>query len=208
MERFRASKLAEHPGISKANTRIYSVTLNHCLVFLLYFNLSYYTIKILDIIKKTMRIKLTPLTLNRTEDYLRWFNNQQVRKYLDKETPKTKGEISKWLKRTIKESLYFSIFLIGENINIGHVGIKNINKANKSAKIGIVIGEIDFQRKGIGKEAVNLILEKCKSLGLRKITAKIQRGNKASYCLFTRLEFKPISTQDKQNLHLEYLFEQ
>lgn len=154
-----------------------------------------------------MKIYLSSLALNKTADYLRWFNNLQIREYLDKETPKTKEEITKWLRKTIKESLYFSIFLTEENKNIGHVGIKNINRLHKTAEIGIVIGETDSWRKGIGKEAIGLILEKCKRLGLSRITAKIQKDNKASYHLFTRLGFKPILTQDRQSLHLEYLFE-
>lgn len=145
---------------------------------------------------KNLTIQLLPLSLERVDDYLRWFNDAEVSKYLLPSTPKTKTNILNWLKNTIADnnSCYFSIFLTQEKLFVGHIGLKKINWKIGEAKIGIVIGEKKFWRKGIGTKAVLELLDYAKFLKLKRLFAEINKSNIASLKFFTRLGFKTMKT--------------
>lgn len=147
-------------------------------------------------------IKLLPISLERVSNYQSWFNDKEVRQYLDFKTPKTKTEIINWLKKitTSEKYCYFSIFLPKQNQFIGHVGLKNINLIKKTAEIGIVIGEKKYWRKGIGTKTVLKIIKKAKKLGLKKIIAEINKNNIASQNLFSKLGFKKLATKQRDSL--------
>ncbi len=153
-----------------------------------------------------MKIKLLPLSLQRTNDYLRWFNDKDVRKYLLPDTPKTKKKITNWIIKTIEDNTcyYFSIFLTDQKIHIGHIGVKKINQVKKQAEIGIVIGERQYWRKGIGTIAFLKLLEKIKNLKLKKIFAKIDKSNIASIKFFSKLGFKKSTKEEKDLVILVY----
>ena len=154
--------------------------------------------------KNETKIQLVPISLDRVSDYLVWFNDKDVRKFLKPTTPKTEKEITDWI-REITDSdkvRYFSIFLPEQNQFIGHVGLKNINLAKKQAEIGIVIGEKKFWRKGIGTKAVLKILEYSRKLELKRITAEVQKENKISQKLFSKLGFTKLATKQKGFLRL------
>lgn len=154
--------------------------------------------------KNEVKIKLIPISLDRVSDYMVWFNDKDVRKFLEPTTPKTGKEITDWIGEITSSDkfCYFSIFIPAQNQFIGHVGLKNINLAKKKAEVGIVIGERKFWRKGIGTKAVLKILEYSKKLGLKKITAEVQKKNTVSQKLFTKLGFAKLATKQKDSLHL------
>ena len=157
---------------------------------------------------KNLAIQLLPLSLERVDDYLYWFNDVEVSKYLLPTTPKTKTNILNWLKKTIgdNKSRYFSIFLPREDLFVGHIGLKGINWKIGEAEIGIVIGERKFWRKGIGTKAVLKLLDYAKSLELKKLFAEINKYNIASLKFFTRLGFKPMMTKEEDLEILVYQF--
>jgi RimJ/RimL family protein N-acetyltransferase len=117
-----------------------------------------------------------------------------------------KEEIKNWIIQTTKNNscLYFSIFLSDPKIYIGHIGLKEIDKIKKQAEIGIVIGEKEYWRKGIGTIAFLKLLEKVKKLKLRKIFAKIDKDNTASIKFFSKLGFKKSTKEEKGLIILVY----
>jgi len=137
-----------------------------------------------------MEVRLVPLSLERVNDYVRWFNTAVVRKRLMPETPRTKNMISNWINVTVSDSAsqYFSIFLPEENVYVGHVGLKCINTAQKTAEIGIVIGEPLFWRKHIGTLAFKELL-KVSPDEIDSLNAIIDKKNRPSILFFLSLGF-------------------
>jgi len=150
------------------------------------------------------KIQLIPISLDRVSDYLVWFNDQDIREFLDPATPSTEKEIIDWIKEITSSDKFccFSIFLPEQNQFIGHVGLKNVNLIKKQAEIGIVIGEKKFWRKGIGTKAVLKILEYSRKLGLKRTTAEVQKKNTTSQKLFSKLGFTKLATKQKGFLRL------
>lgn len=128
---------------------------------------------------KNLAIQLLPLSLERVNNYIVWFNDVEVSKYLLPTTPKTKTNILNWIKKTIcdNNSRYFSIFLPREKLFVGHIGLKEINRKIGEAEIGIVIGEKKLWKKGIGTKAILKLLDYAKSLELKKLFVEINKSN-------------------------------
>ena len=56
-------------------------------------------------------------------------------------------------------SVPFVVIKLENDEMIGTVGLEHINQINKSATLGIMIGEKENRGKGYGEEAINLLLD-------------------------------------------------
>lgn len=77
------------------------------------------------------------------------------------------------------------------NTYIGNIYLNEIDKINRAAEIGILIGNKQYRQGGRGTEAVRQMLSYAfGELGLHRITALILEENMASRRLFSKLGFK------------------
>ena len=145
-----------------------------------------------------MQVVLKPLkySTKMQNKYYGWFNDAEVLKYLDKGTPREKIDIRSFLTSVSSDRdpgyLYFSIVakhLFYSDI-VGHVGLKDINPAEKSASIGIVIGDRTYWGRGIGTKALKLILQEARKKGIQALYARIRVDHVVSKLLFTKAGFK------------------
>jgi len=67
---------------------------------------------------------------------------------------------------------------------VGHVFLSRVNPFQKNALVGIMVGEKSVWRKGIGKQAVDVLLAGVKKFGMKTIEAKIHIDNEPSIRLF------------------------
>ena len=74
---------------------------------------------------------------------------------------------------------------------IGVCGLIHFDKKNKNADVALIIGEIKFHGKGLGKEILRKLIEiGFKKFGLNRIGAEIIVNNKKSEHVFQKLNFK------------------
>ena len=108
-----------------------------------------------DILIKNLQIE------NINHQYLGWFQDKDVKKYIIGSNIKTLDELKKYYfeNRLNKNSLLLGIFL-KKNYHIGNIGIKFSDKTKQSCSIGILIGKKEFRNKGIGKRSLELVIEK------------------------------------------------
>lgn len=91
--------------------------------------------------------------------YLKWFNNQTVRRNLDPQTPDSEEGIRKWLtQKTNSNNSYYFILYDGDKI--GHVGAEEVKGYPNLVEVSCVIGEEDYIGKGIGLSVMFLHLNK------------------------------------------------
>src|SRR3989339_686141 len=106
--------------------------------------------------------KLISLRKIKVEDVcliVKWFNDPEISKYMDKEKKCTKKEIIEYYIINQSEDIELVIVENATKHPIGYCSIYDISKSNKSAEISFLIGEKSSQGKGYGKEALKLLLK-------------------------------------------------
>jgi len=110
------------------------------------------------------RVKLGPIKRVYIESFLKWFNDPEITRYLAAYRPMTRMAEEAWMEnlKNRENDIYFSILIPNEDGTeklIGNCGIHAIDWKNRVGEIGIAIGEKEYQNKGYGTEALELLLD-------------------------------------------------
>ncbi|MFH0856473.1 MAG: GNAT family protein [bacterium] len=123
---------------------------------------------------------------------VKWFNNSKVNRYVcDLSNPKTtlKKE-TKWFNDYQKDKNKIFFTILDGKIPIGCIGLSNINKQNKNAEAFIIIGEDDYRGKGVGKLAMQYLINYgFSNLKLHKITLGVSVNNKPAVKCYKSVGF-------------------
>ena len=89
--------------------------------------------------------------------------------------------------------------LIENDELLGNIELFNVNILQKNAYLGIMLGNPEYQRKGYGKEAINLILDYGFSfLNLYSISLTVFEYNEVAYNLYKKIGFKEVGRMRKR----------
>ena len=92
-----------------------------------------------------------------------------------------------------KKEKMFAVRLLKNDELLGNIGFNSVDLLNRTAVIGIMLGNPNYQRKGYGVEAVKLILDYGFSfLNLRNISLSVFEYNEAAYNLYKKAGFKEV----------------
>lgn len=105
---------------------------------------------------KGEKVVLRPPRTTQLEEYIGWFGDPEVTRFLGMRTPPSLQQEEEWMKRNAEErnSVVWAIEYAGKLV--GAIGIHDIDWVNRHAVTGIVIGSKDHWRKGIATEAMAL----------------------------------------------------
>lgn len=131
---------------------------------------------------------------------LKWVNDPELKQYTGTIFPVSEFEHENWI-RNRAESKTDKLFLIKEkksNIDIGTIGLKNIDYINSNAEIYISIGNNEFLSqnhsgggKGYGTDAVLTFSNFCfDRLNLHKVYLKVFESNKRAIRCYEKAGFK------------------
>lgn len=96
------------------------------------------------------------------------------------------------LKNGQSTSELFGIFLLTNNKMIGTIKLEPIDLIDRSAWLGILIGDNDSRGKGFGKEAITVLLDYAHaSLALNRIYLGVDPRNVSAVSLYKSIGFKP-----------------
>lgn len=108
------------------------------------------------------RIALGPIRRDLIPLYHAWITNISTSRFLlaSAASMTLDAEVA-WFETTSKRSdmAMFTIYELPEYRPVGNVELHNIDQANRSAELGIMIGEADARGRGLGTEAVRLICD-------------------------------------------------
>ena len=106
------------------------------------------------------RIYLSPRNSEDVEKFTEWLNDFETTDYTGRSGILTTldGE-RKYLEENSNPEATFVIVTLEDNKMIGTVSLEDINWINRTATLGIFIGDKEFRSKGYGTEAIRLILE-------------------------------------------------
>ena len=130
-------------------------------------------------------ILLRPFEEGDLTRWVSWFNDKSITLYMNKGIfPHTLAQQKNHLKsiKIDKQNLQLAIVLkTKQPILIGSIGLHNIDWVHRTADISILIGEQEGRGKGIGKKAINILVNHAfKKMNLRKLTAGMWSKNIAS----------------------------
>ncbi|PLX21796.1 hypothetical protein C0584_01690 [Candidatus Parcubacteria bacterium] len=131
------------------------------------------------------RLYLRPVMKDDANIFQVWINDREVTKFLVVNTPVTMQMQEKWVEdRAVNDTSMVLSIVLNNGTLIGNIAVRDINRVDRTANTGCVIGEKDEWGKGYGREAKMLFLDYLfNTLNLRKInsTAIAFNGRSISY---------------------------
>jgi len=123
---------------------------------------------------------------------VKWLNNPEVNKFIGDEMGQKKNlkKEKEWFSnyQKAKNKKFFTI--CDDSKPIGFMGLSHINKSNKNADLFIAIGEDDYRGKGIGKIAIEWLVDYgFKKLKLHKINLGVVKDNNHAIKVYRELGF-------------------
>ena len=123
-----------------------------------------------------------------------WFNDQENTHYMYNGTYPTSYEGHLKFYEQIadsKDDLVLAVCLKEDNRHIGNVGLHRISWMYRRAELGIIMGDRSVQGKGLGTEAIRLIVAHgFNRLNLHKIYLRVEEGNARARRAFEKAGFQ------------------
>lgn len=141
---------------------------------------------------------LKPLVIEDAELIYQWKNDiSLVHLLMSKPIPVSLDETKEWLDRTLKDKNQITLGIkinqvdSKEELLIGVIRLMFIDWINRKSELGIYIGNEKYRGIGIGKKAINLVLNYAFCfLNLHKIYLQVSESNKAAINLYKSVGFQ------------------
>lgn len=126
------------------------------------------------------QIYLRPITVDDTDDIIRWRNSDAVRPYFIYQKPFTREGHLNWLRTMIdtKKGYQFIVCENGTDRPIGCTYLRDLEEEHRKIEYGMFLGESSERGRGISSESVRLTLAFCfEDLNLHKVFCRIFADN-------------------------------
>lgn len=138
------------------------------------------------------RIYLSPMNVDDYLKYTEWMNSDTVSMNIGNfaSVISIEGERA-WLEKATTEKYNFAIVNMENDTLIGNISLMNVHDVNRTAELGIFIGDEQFLSKGYGSEAIMLILNYAFNyVNLNNIMLKVYSNNKRAIKAYEKCGFK------------------
>ncbi len=137
---------------------------------------------------------LAPVHRDSVAHYVRWMRDYEVRRLIEDDVigPLTLESQEAWFDEAAKsKDLYlFDIRTLADDLLIGNCSLYNLDTKNRSAELGIVIGEKPYWGKGYGSDATCLILRFAfMELNLNRISLSVFGFNERAVRAYEKVGF-------------------
>ena len=124
-----------------------------------------------------------------------WMNDAQLRSTLAQRYPMSLAREADWIERVTRgqdpSEINFAICLAESGRHIGNCGLVGIDRDNRVATLGILIGEKDCRGKGFGTDAIRTLCRFAfEEMDLRKIRLDAHADNDAGLKAYERVGFR------------------
>ena len=129
------------------------------------------------------KILLRPITVEDTDDIVRWRNKDFVKNNFIYRGEFTREGHLNWIKTRVEtgEVIQFVIYEAEKNRKIGSVYLRDVDTNLREAEYGIFIGEEDGLGKGYGTETCRLMVDFARrELKLKKLRLRLLEKNVAA----------------------------
>jgi len=129
------------------------------------------------------RVRLRAIEREDLPRFVTWLNDPEVRQHLQMYQPLSMPQEEEWFKSTLQRPLDEQPLVIEVKVAdgwqaIGNICLFDINHGDRSAEVGIVIGEKSFWNQGYGSEAMRLMLKHgFEDVNLNRIFLRVYETN-------------------------------
>ena len=122
----------------------------------------------------------------------KWTNSKEIFPYNTQFKLLNSNDQEDWFKTIQKSESDKKMFVVKiDEKPIGVCGLIHLDNKNKNADVALIIGELQFQGKGLGKQILKKLLEiGFKKFELNRIGAEIIDYNRKSEIVFKKLNFQ------------------
>lgn len=155
------------------------------------------------------RIYLKSITIDDTDDIVRWRNEEFVKQNFIFREQFTKELHLEWFKNKVQtgQVIQFVIFTCDANQKIGSVYLRDVDKQKGEAEYGIFIGQKEALLHGYGSEACQMMVEYArKELGLSRLTLRLLRSNEPARRSYEKAGFRLIENKTDLKNNEEIIF--
>jgi RimJ/RimL family protein N-acetyltransferase len=149
-------------------------------------------------------VALGPLRRDLIPEYYRWRNDFFVQRTTgDLPRPVTLEERLAWYEQaaTSSDVYWFIIYEIATWRPIGRTDLFEVNRRDRSAYFGLMIGEADCRGKGYGTETTRLMLDYAfTALGLHNVMLEVSEYNLAGRRAYEKAGFREIGRRRQSDL--------
>ena len=142
------------------------------------------------------QLYLSPVSINDddADKYIKWMNDKNVAVAFGQYNNIISQESDlKWLYEPPNDMQRYAMVLLDGDVLIGSISIHNIDNLNRTAFIGIFIGEEEYRNKGYGAEAVRLLIEYgINTLNINNIALTVHADNYAAIACYKKVGFKEV----------------
>jgi RimJ/RimL family protein N-acetyltransferase len=140
-------------------------------------------------------VSLGPLRRDWLPIYQHWLNDFEMLKLVDRRfRPHSAEWIDQWYERHAsgtQDSLIFTIIERAGNRPVGNVALQDIDFRNRTAELGIYIGDAECRGCGYGTEATRLVISFAfRILGLNNVMLRVYEYNESAIRVYTKAGFR------------------
>jgi RimJ/RimL family protein N-acetyltransferase len=138
-------------------------------------------------------VDLVPPEVEDAEPLCRWLNDPAVWVPFARLWPTNVEAERQWIGAQLsrRDELNFMVFERATKRPVGLAGLRNLDAANATARLGLLIGEASARGQGLGTEAAALLLGYgFDFLGLRRVNLSALAENAAAIRIYEKLGFR------------------
>ena len=137
------------------------------------------------------KVRIRGMEESDMEKILEWMNDLEITQFLGTRLPISRTEQQQWYERTVndksKKKMIIETF---DGEPIGQISLMRIDQRNRSAEIGITIGEKSYWGQGIGYDATLTLLRFVfHEWGFHRVSLHVASFNERAIRLYKKLGF-------------------
>jgi diamine N-acetyltransferase len=148
------------------------------------------------------KVSLGPLRREWLPHYQHWLNDFEMIKLVDRRfQPHSSEWIISWYERHASGKSDALVFTIIDNDGVqpvGNIALQDIDYRNRTAEMGIYIGEVAYRGRGFGSEATSLLINFAfRVLGLQNIMLRVYEYNEPAIRVYEKAGFREFGRRHK-----------
>ena len=145
------------------------------------------------------KIRLRALEHDDLPHFVRWINDPEVRRFMIMRYPLSMTEEEGWWEGFLqRKNDYIFAIEAEDKTYIGNVGLHGIERENRRAVLGIIIGEKAYWGQGYGTDAIRTMLQWAFGyLNLNRVTLNVYSYNERAIRCYQKCGFQHEGTMRK-----------
>ena len=152
---------------------------------------------------KSKRFVLSLLTeADATYRYLSWFDDSKAKEFISYKSSSL-DELKNYIKTKNNDPAAILLGIFTDGVHIGNIKYEPIDLVNKTATMGILLGEAQWRGKGVAAEVISISADYlAKHFHIETIILGVDKGNTPAISAYKKLGFE-ISEQTDHGLFMK-----